>query len=62
LVLLAYTTALTEAQAHRKLKKWRRRGEWFEVVAAVLDEVAQWCWLNETLFEQLRVGANGTEA
>jgi hypothetical protein len=54
LALLAYHMGLTEAEAHRKLRKHRQRGEWFALAPSVLDEVAGWDWLDQTLFTELR--------
>jgi hypothetical protein len=46
LQLLAWTTALTEAQAHSRLEGYHQRGEWFRLTRAVLDEIEGWQWVN----------------
>jgi hypothetical protein len=53
LYLLGYTATLTEAQAHKRLYKARRRGEWFET-AAVLELVKDFDWLDTALYRSLR--------
>jgi hypothetical protein len=51
--LLAWTVTLTERQAHRRLYRWRVRGEWFRAAPAVLEEIAAWTWLDEGLLAEL---------
>jgi hypothetical protein len=53
LFLLAYTSTLTERAAHRKLHRWKVRGEWHQV-APVLREIIGWDWLAVALYAQLR--------
>jgi hypothetical protein len=55
LQLLAWTLSLTEAQAHRRLRSWHLRGEWFTVnrpVLAYLD--CHFDWLDLGLRSSLR--------
>jgi hypothetical protein len=55
LVLLAYTVTTTEAQAHRRLRRWRVRGEWYRaLVPEVLSEIESWTWLSTTELQDLR--------
>jgi hypothetical protein len=53
LQLLGYTVALTEAEAHRRLRKHRIRGEWHRPARAVLQEINTWDFLDETLYQKL---------
>ena len=57
LELVAYTRGdggNGEARVHRRLRRHKLRGEWFEVCLAVLAELREWAWLNEGLYRQLR--------
>jgi hypothetical protein len=47
LVLLAYTASATEREVHRRLARWRLRGEWFGPAPEVLSELRNWDWLDE---------------
>jgi hypothetical protein len=46
LVLLAWTTTLTERQAHRTFWRWHVRGEWFEPDAGLLAKLQSWDWID----------------
>jgi Meiotically up-regulated gene 113 len=52
--LVAYTLAVTEAEAHKRLARHRLRGEWFRLVPAVLQEIATWDWLDQQVFAAVR--------
>jgi T5orf172 domain len=54
LILLAWTTTLTERQAHTKLRSEHFRGEWFRLSEKVLAEVRTWDWLAVELEMELR--------
>ncbi len=54
LQLLAWTTNLTERQAHSALWSVRVRGEWFRLSEKLLDEIRGWDWLAPDLAAQLR--------
>jgi hypothetical protein len=41
MVVLAWTTHLTERQAHRRLAQWRLRGEWFTICESVLMTIRE---------------------
>jgi hypothetical protein len=51
--LVAYTTHLTEAQAHRRLARCRLSREWFSLAAAVQAELRTWDWLDEAALRWL---------
>jgi hypothetical protein len=59
LELVAYTVSLTEAEAHKKLRKHRVRGEWHRLGRELLQEVSQWDWLDEDLYRQLLRSVTG---
>jgi hypothetical protein len=63
LMLLAYTAALTEREAHRRLHRHRLRGEWFRPAPEVLAEVARWDWVDgprlAALWDHLRAREGG---
>jgi hypothetical protein len=62
LLLLAYTTKLTEAQVKERLAGEHLRGEWFKSSAAVLAEIAGWEWCDMVETDRLRqdiTGASG---
>jgi T5orf172 domain len=46
LTLLAYTTTVSEARAHKLLAPWRLNGEWFRVSLGVLGTLGTWDWCN----------------
>jgi hypothetical protein len=46
LQLVAYTSTMTERQAHRRFGRWRMHGEWFAAVPALLDELVTWDYLD----------------
>jgi hypothetical protein len=52
--LLAWTTAITEREAHRRLRSSHLPGEWFSVTPALLVEIRGWDWLAPDLAAQLR--------
>jgi hypothetical protein len=52
--LLAWTVTLTERQAHRKLRRWHVRGEWFAASPELLRELSSWTWTNSTEVKQCR--------
>lgn len=52
--LVAYTTALTEKQAHRRLSWFRVRGEWFRVAPEVLRELTDWTWVDGEVMAECR--------
>jgi hypothetical protein len=54
LVLLAYTSTLSEKQAHRRLSRWRVHGEWFAAAPGLLDELATWDFLDEGALDAVR--------
>jgi hypothetical protein len=60
LMLLAYTAALTEREAHRRLRRSRLRGEWFKPAPEVLAELRTWDWLDTCAMKE--VGRRLTEA
>ncbi len=53
LQLLAWTTTLTERQAHSRLWSERVRGEWFKLSEKLLAEVSGWDWLDTALHRTL---------
>jgi hypothetical protein len=58
LLLLAWTVDLTEAAAHRKLSRWRRKGEWFAASIPVLNELQSWTWVDVELFVDVVVAVS----
>jgi hypothetical protein len=59
LVLLAYDARLSEREAHRKLHRHRRRGEWFDLCPEVLAEIGRWDWCDTRAVAALRHGLGG---
>jgi hypothetical protein len=57
LVVLAWTTTVTEAQVHRRLSRYRLRGEWFRPAPAVLEELLAWDFLDLAALDALRRGS-----
>jgi hypothetical protein len=57
LVLLAWTTTISERQAHRKLWRHRVRGEWFRPHPALLAELRTWDWIDERALAAAESGA-----
>lgn len=51
--LLAYTHEPDEKTAHKRLRKWRLRGEWFSPSAEVLEEISHWDWVDTGLYHEL---------
>jgi hypothetical protein len=54
LTLVAYTSTLTERQAHRRLARWRVAGEWFRPAPQLLAELASWDWVDVAALAALR--------
>jgi hypothetical protein len=53
LYLLAYTSTIAEKEAHRRLRKHRRRGEWFDLCRQVLQFISDWDFLDVGLYSVL---------
>jgi hypothetical protein len=53
-VLVAYTVALTEREAHRRLARYRVRSEWFMVCAEVVEVISKWCWVDVSALAEIR--------
>jgi hypothetical protein len=54
--LLAYTNgggANSEEMVHRRLQRYRLRGEWFELCLEVLGALCNWDWLDVDLHREL---------
>jgi hypothetical protein len=51
--LLAWTLGLSEADAHRKLRSARIRGEWYKISPLVLRLVGRFDWLDGRLLARL---------
>jgi hypothetical protein len=61
LALLAYTSTLSEKQAHRRLSRWRVHGEWFRATPQLLQELLTWDWCDlDQLGALRRASAAGT--
>jgi hypothetical protein len=53
--LLGWTLSLTETQAHRRLRSWHLRGEWFHLTRPLLAFLDVHCdWLDVRLRASLR--------
>lgn len=61
LSLLAWTIHISEKEAHRYLKSYKLRGEWFVVSNYVLDYINTWEWVAINLYQGLREHAKTRE-
>jgi hypothetical protein len=53
LALVAWTLAVTEAEAHRKLRSAKIRAEWFAICPPVLRLVGRFDWLDAKVWGEL---------
>ena len=54
LSLLAYSATLSESDVHKRLSRWRVRGEWFSPSTEVLGYISAWCWVDVRLLAILQ--------
>jgi hypothetical protein len=54
LALVAFTSSCTERQVHRRLHRWRLRGEWFRLTNELLVEIATWDYVDCGVFRRLQ--------